>query len=124
MLCSLWSLGAIVRHWAWTSNVGDLSPRCWTTRELPTQWNINWQELSQRFPSQHQDHGPPNSQQAPKPDASHQIITKTGTQPCPLADRLPTDIASPQISGSKHNNGNSTALQRHSIQLKSQQHRH
>ena len=33
-----------------TSKVGDLSPGCWTTRELPTPWHINQWELSQRPP--------------------------------------------------------------------------
>ena len=32
------------------------------------------------------------------PDASHQTISKTGTQPYPLADRLPKVIPSPQTS--------------------------
>ena len=34
-----------------TSKVGDLSPGCWATRELPTPWHINQWELSQRPPS-------------------------------------------------------------------------
>ena len=33
-----------------TSKVGDLSPGCWTTRELPTSWHINQWELYQRPP--------------------------------------------------------------------------
>ena len=53
MMCHLWNLGAPARGQAWTSEVGDLSPGCWTTRKLLTPWNINQWEFSERPPSHH-----------------------------------------------------------------------
>ena len=91
MLC----FNATVKGWTWTPEVGDLSPGRWTTRELPTPWNINWWELSQRSSSQHKDKTLPESQQAPAVDASCQTVNKAKTQSCPLADRVPKAIPSP-----------------------------
>ena len=61
-----------------TPEVREMSPRLWTTRELPAPWNITPQELSQRPPSQHQDQAPLKDQQTPVLDASHQTFSKTG----------------------------------------------
>ena len=96
VLCSLWSLGATERGQAWTPEVGDLSPGHWNTRELPIPWNINRLEPSQTHPYQHQHQALHKGQQAPLLDGSHQTFSKTGTQPCPLAERLPKAITSPQ----------------------------
>ena len=76
--------------------MGEPSPGRWTTRELLKPGNINWQELSKRSPSQHQNPAPPNSQQAPVLDASCQTTSKTGTQNRPLAHRLSKVILSSQ----------------------------
>ena len=46
-------------------------------------------KISQRSPSQHQDPDPLNDQQATVQDTLCQTTTKTGTQPHPLAERLP-----------------------------------
>ena len=48
--------------------------------------------ISQRFPSQRQDSFPFNDQQAPVLDTQCQTTSKTGTQPHPLAERLPKII--------------------------------
>ena len=48
VLCGLWNLGATLRGWAWSSEVGYRSSGFWTTRELPTPWNINRWEPSQK----------------------------------------------------------------------------
>ena len=52
--CAVW----FVKSWCSSKGSGqhlqtDKSTGHWTTRELPTTWNINWQELSQKPPSQH-----------------------------------------------------------------------
>ena len=52
VLGDLWNPGATVQGQAWTLEVRDTSTRLWTTRELVIMWNINWQELTERFPSQ------------------------------------------------------------------------
>ena len=74
----------------WKTWVQDL-----IIRSLPTSWNIHWQELSQRPPSQHQDLAPLKVQQATVLDASHQITSKTGAQTHPL-DKLPKAILNSQ----------------------------
>ena len=53
-------------------------------------------KISQRSPSQHQDPASLNDQQAPVLDTSCQTTSKTGTQPHPLAERLPKIIIRPQ----------------------------
>ena len=57
----------------------------WTTRELVIMWNINWQELSERPPSQQYDQAPPNVQKVLVLESSCQTFSKTETQPCLLA---------------------------------------
>ena len=49
-------------------------------------------KISQRSPSQHQDPAPLNDQQATVLDTLCQTTSKTGTQPHPLAERLPKII--------------------------------
>ena len=78
------------------SLVGALSLGHWTAREFQAPGNINWQELSQRSQSRHQDLAPPNCLQNPVLDASCQTTSKTGTQPHPSSDRLPKVILSSQ----------------------------
>ena len=68
----------------------------WTTKDLPVPHNINWQELSQRSPSQCKDPAPLNDQQTPVLNTTCQTTSKTGTQPHPLAERLPKIIISSQ----------------------------
>ena len=82
----------------------------WTNRGLPTSWNIHWQELSQRPPSQHQDLAPLKVQQATVLDASHQITSKTGAQTHPL-DKLPKAILNSQTP----QNTDTSGVQRSSV---------
>ena len=51
-LCGWQGLGAPARCQAWGSEVGELSSRHWTTRDLPAPCNINQRKLSQRSLSQ------------------------------------------------------------------------
>ena len=81
---------------AWTSEVGEPSSGHWTTGDLPAQHNISRRELSQRSLSQRQNPAPPNGQQAVVLDAQCQTTSKTGTQPHPLAEKLPKIILSSQ----------------------------
>ena len=83
VLSVLWSLGATVRGWAWTPEVRDPSLGLWTTRELPTTWNINRQEPSQRRPYQHWHQVLPKGHQTPAADTSYRTFSKILTQPCP-----------------------------------------
>ena len=53
-------------------------------------------KISQRSPSQHQDPASRNNQQATVLDTLCQTTSKTGTQPHPLAERLPKIIIRPQ----------------------------
>ena len=53
-------------------------------------------KISQRSPSQCQDPAPLNDQQATVQDTLCQTSSKTGTQPHPLAQRLPKIIIRPQ----------------------------
>ena len=53
-------------------------------------------KISQRSPSQWQDPAPLNNQQATLLDTLCQTNSKTGTQPHPLAERLPKIIIRPQ----------------------------
>ena len=53
-------------------------------------------KISQRSPSQHQDPASLNDQQATMLDTLCQTTSKTGTQPHPLAERLPKIIIRPQ----------------------------
>lgn len=90
VFCALWPMklfysnGSVLNTWG-----RNLSPGLWTTRELLTPWNINWQKLSKRPPSQHQDQALPKSQQALGLDTPCQSFSKWGTQSCTLAGRLP-----------------------------------
>ena len=83
-------------HQAWTSELWEVNSGHWTTRDLPSPWNINWQELPQRSQSQCQDPTPPNGQKTLALDAPRQTTSKTGTQPHPLAERLCKIILSSQ----------------------------
>ena len=76
--------------------VGEPSSAHWTTRDLQDPRNINRQELFQRSPSQHLDPVPLNDRQATVLDTLCQTTSKTGTQPHPLAERLPKIILSSQ----------------------------
>ena len=53
-------------------------------------------KISQRSLSQHQDPASLNDQQATVLDTLRQTASKTGTQPHPLAERLPKIIIKPQ----------------------------
>ena len=53
-------------------------------------------KISQRSPSQHQDPAPLNNQQATVLDTLCQTTSKKGTQPHPLAERLPKIIITSQ----------------------------
>ena len=53
-------------------------------------------KISQKSPSQHQDAASLNDQQATMLDTLCQTTSKTGTQPHPLAERLPKIIIRPQ----------------------------
>ena len=75
----------------WESPVQDTGPQ--ETSQLHV---ISTAKISQRSPSQCQNPAPPNDQQAAVQDAPCQTTSKTGTQPHPLAQRLPKIIISPQ----------------------------
>ena len=94
MLCDLWRFCVIVKGQAWIPKVGDPSPGLWTTRQLPTPWNINQQELPQRSLSEQKDQAPLKGWQNPVLDASNQTFSTTRTQPSQLADWLPKVIPS------------------------------
>ena len=96
MLCGWQDSGPPVGCQAWASEVEELSSGHWTTRDLLAPHNINRQQLSQRSPSQCEDIAPLNDQQAPVLDTPYQKTSKTGTQPHPLAERLPKIILSSQ----------------------------
>ena len=74
----------------WESRTQDTGPSATSSR------NIKRRELSQRSPSQHHHPAPLNDQQAPVLDTLCQTTTETGTQPHPLAERLPKIIISSQ----------------------------
>ena len=95
-LCGWQGLGAPAWCQAWASEMGEPRSGHWTTRDLPAPRNINWQELSQRSPSQCWDPAPPNGQQAAVLDAPCQTTSRTGTQTHPLAESLPKMILSSQ----------------------------
>ena len=59
-------------------------------------------KISQRSPSQHQDPAPLNDQQATVLDTLCQTTSKTGTQPNPLAERLPKILKRPQTPPKHH----------------------
>ena len=71
----------------WESPVHDTGPP--ETTQLHV---ISHGEISQRSPSQHQDPVPLNDQQVTVLDTLCQTTSKTGTQPHPLAQRLPKII--------------------------------
>ena len=85
-------LGAPARCQTWSSELGELSSGHWSTRDLLAPHNINQRELSQWSPSQCYDPAPLNDQQAPVLDTWCRTTSKTGTQPHPLAERLPKII--------------------------------
>ena len=76
--------------------MGEPSSGHWSTRDLLAPRNINRRELSQRSPSQCLHSAPLNDQQAPVLDILCETTSKTGTQPHPLAERLPKIILSSQ----------------------------
>ena len=96
--CRGQGLGAPAGYQAWASEVGEPRSGHWTTRDLLAPCNINQWEFSQRSLSQRQDPAPLNNQQAPVLDTPCQTTSKTGTQPHPLAERLPKIILSSQIN--------------------------
>ena len=89
-------LGAPARRQGCASEVGEPSSGHWSTRDLPAPRNIKRRKLSQRSPSQRKDPAPLNDQQATVQDTPCQTTSKTGTQPHPLAERLPKIIIRPQ----------------------------
>ena len=72
-------------------------------------------KISQRSPSQLQDPAPLNDQQATVLDTLCQITSKTGTQPHPLAERLPKIIIRSQTP-QKHTTRCGPAHQKDKIQ--------
>ena len=81
--------------------MGVLSPGSWNAREFLAPGNINWQELSQRSPSQLQHRAPRNCLKAPVLNTKCQTTSKTGTQTHPSAVRLLKVILSPQTPQNK-----------------------
>ena len=75
--------GSQATGWARAPVVAAPSPNRWANREPQTPGNINRSEASQRSSSQHQDLALSNCLQTPVPDASGQIITKTGIKSHP-----------------------------------------
>lgn len=94
--CGLWSCSTVSGQ-SWTPEAKITGPGLWTTRELLTPWNINWQKLSKRPPSQHQDQALPKSQQALGLDTPCQSFSKWGTLHISLG-RLPKAIWNPSIA--------------------------
>ena len=90
--CGWQGLGAPPGCQACASDVGEPSSGHWSTRDLPAPSNIKQQKLSQKSPSQCYDPDPLNDQQATVLDTLCQTTGKTGTQPHPLAERLPKII--------------------------------
>ena len=70
----------------------QMSSGHWSTRDHPAPCNIKWRKPSHRSPPQCQDPAPLKDQQAPVLGTLCQTSSKTGTQPHPLADRLPKII--------------------------------
>ena len=95
-LCGWQDLGAPAEYQAWALDVGELSSRHWTTREILVPRNINQRELSQRSLSQRWDPAPLNDQQAPVLGTLCQTTSKTGTHPHLLGEGLPKIILSSQ----------------------------
>ena len=85
-------IGAPARCQACASEVGEPSLGHWSTRDLPAPRNIKRQKLSWRSPSQCYDPAPLNDQRATVLDTLCQTTSNTGTQPHPLAERLPKII--------------------------------
>ena len=75
----------------WESQLQDTGPQ--ETSQLHV---IQMAKISQRSPSQNQDPASLNDQQATVLDTLCQTTSKTGTQPNPLAERLPKIIIRPQ----------------------------
>ena len=96
VLYVLWSPDATKRGQTWNSEMEEPHPTCWTTRELPAPWNVNWWEASQRPPSQHQGLAPLKGSKLPGLEDTCQIISKIGRQHCLLTHRLRRAIPSPQ----------------------------
>ena len=81
----------------WESQLQDTGPQ--ETYQLHV---ISNGEISQRSPSQCQDPAPLNDQQATVLDTLCQTTSKTGTQPHPLAERLPNFKIRPQTPKTHH----------------------
>ena len=97
--CGWQGLGAPAGCQACASEAcAELSSGHWYTRDLPAPRNIKWQKLSQRSPSQPKDPSPLNDQQATVLDTLCQRTSRTGTQPYPLAERLPKIIIRSQTT--------------------------
>ena len=81
----------------WESQVQDIGP------QETSQFHIisNGENLPET-PSQCQDPAPLNNQQAPVLDTLCQTTSRTGTQPHPLAERLPKSIIGPQTPTTHH----------------------
>ena len=84
-------LGVRPESLRWESRVQDIGPPETSQRHV-----ISNSKSSQRSPSQHEDPAPLNDQQATVQDTLCQTTSKTGTQPHPLAERLPEIIISSQ----------------------------
>ena len=104
MYLAMWLmvLGALVGCQAWSSDVGEPSLGHWSNRDLPGSRNINWWELSQRYPSQWWNPAPLNDQQTPVLDTQCQTTSRTGIQPHPLKDSLPKIISSQTPQNTPH----------------------
>ena len=94
---AMWLTGSwsTARCQPWASEVGEPSSGHWTTRDLLTPHNISIGESSPRdllLNVKTQLH--PMARKAPVLDTPCQTTSKTGTQPHPLAERLPKIILS------------------------------
>ena len=79
-------------------------------------------KISQRSPSQRQDQTSLNDHQATVWDTLRQTTSKTGTQPHPLAERLPKNIISSQTPQNTTRRG--PTHQKDKIQPHPPEHRH
>ena len=89
--CSSWASGLCL--WG-----GRVEFRTLVHQRPPSSTQHQTAKISQRSPPQRQDPAPLNDQQATVLNTLCQTTSKTGTQPHPLAERLPKIIISLQTS--------------------------
>ena len=121
-LCDLWSLDVAVSGWARTPEAGDLTLGLWTTRELPTPWNINRCEPSQRLPINTK--AKPYSKASKLRDGCAMPILQLNRSTTLHISRQAAQSHSKPTDTPKHTTGQGTALQRDKIQLHPWEHKH